>query len=152
MTEVKTIEALAAEVHGIYCVEYEKRFGKPYWTGADYSKLDEPTKDYDRAFVRWHLERIERLGKERAEQAEAQLSTAQQQVGALREREALFRQAVIDLEKSSEAIIAKCFQFREKEPELYGVIALHDELVGRLKTGALPTVDAPPQAAKPGEA
>ena len=51
-------EMLAAEIHAVYCRAYEKRFGKPYWTGGDYSKLDEPTKDYDRAFVDWHIARL----------------------------------------------------------------------------------------------
>lgn len=51
------IEVLAAEVHIIYCDQYKKNNGKPYRTNGDYSLLDEPTKDYDRAFVRWHLNR-----------------------------------------------------------------------------------------------
>lgn len=52
------IEALAAETHKIYCEAYEKRHGKPYWTNGDYSKLDEPTKEYDRFFVRWAIKRF----------------------------------------------------------------------------------------------
>jgi hypothetical protein len=51
------IERLAEEVHQVYCEQYEKKHGKPYWTGGDYSKLDEVTKDFDRAIVRWHLSR-----------------------------------------------------------------------------------------------
>lgn len=59
--KAEEIEVLAAEVHGVYCKQYEKNFGKPYRTGGDYSILEEPVKDYDRAFVRWHLERIASL-------------------------------------------------------------------------------------------
>lgn len=58
------IESLAAEIHGVYCRQYEKNHGKPYRTNGDYSQLDEPTKDYDRAFIRWHLARLEELEKE----------------------------------------------------------------------------------------
>ena len=55
MTEwTEADEALAADVHRVYCRQYEKRFGKPYWTDGDFAKLDEPTKEYDRAFVKWH--------------------------------------------------------------------------------------------------
>lgn len=56
--EAIDIEALAAETHKIYCEAYEKRFGKPFWTNGDYSKLDEPTKEYDRHFVRWAIKRF----------------------------------------------------------------------------------------------
>lgn len=63
-------EELAAEVHRVYCAQYEKNFGKPYRTGGDYSKLDESTKDYDRAFVRWHQEKIAALSAERDSFAE----------------------------------------------------------------------------------
>jgi hypothetical protein len=49
------IEVLSAEIHKCYCRAYEKRYGKPYWTNGDYSKLDEPTKDYDREMARWHI-------------------------------------------------------------------------------------------------
>ena len=52
------IEALAAETHQIYCQAYKERFGKEYWTGGDYSKLDEPTKEYDRLFVKWAISRF----------------------------------------------------------------------------------------------
>ena len=50
------IEALSAEIHKCYCRAYERRFGKPYWTGGDYSKLEEVTKDYDREMARWVME------------------------------------------------------------------------------------------------
>ena len=44
----ETKEELSAKIHKIYCVQYEKDNGKPYWTNGDYSKLDEKTKQYDR--------------------------------------------------------------------------------------------------------
>ena len=52
------IEKVSAEIHKCYCRAYEKMFGNPYHTEGDYSKLDEPTKDYDREMARWHLEQI----------------------------------------------------------------------------------------------
>lgn len=61
MTEQEKIEKLACEVHKVYCKAYSKRFGKAYFTKGDYSKLDEGTKNYDRAFVRWHLSKIQPL-------------------------------------------------------------------------------------------
>ena len=58
--ENKTVpmEMLAEEVHKDYCRDYEMRNGKPYWTGGDYSKLDEATKDIDRVTVRAVLDAI----------------------------------------------------------------------------------------------
>lgn len=49
------VERISAEIHKCYCRAYENTFGKPYWTNGDYSKLDEPTKDYDRIIARWHI-------------------------------------------------------------------------------------------------
>lgn len=46
------IEKLAEAVHKAYCAQRIKEGKEPYWTGGDYSKLDEATKDYDRATVR----------------------------------------------------------------------------------------------------
>jgi len=46
------IEALAAAVHRAYCENYEARKGEPYWTGGDYERLDDETKEIDRATVR----------------------------------------------------------------------------------------------------
>ena len=60
-------EELAAEVHNVYCKAYERRFGKPYWTNGDYSKLDKETQDYDRAFVLWHKLYSGKLRKELSE-------------------------------------------------------------------------------------
>lgn len=48
----QVIELLAEAVHKAYCAERIRQGKKPYWTDGDYSKLDEPTKDYDRATVR----------------------------------------------------------------------------------------------------
>ena len=44
-------EKLAEKVHKVYCKQYLKDNGKPYWTEGDYSKLDEKTKQYDRNIV-----------------------------------------------------------------------------------------------------
>ena len=53
--EEKEVEIISAEIHKCYCRAYERRFGKPYWTNGDYSKLDEPTKNYDREMAIWHI-------------------------------------------------------------------------------------------------
>ena len=45
-------EELCAVVHKAYCDERLKQDKTPYWTGGDYNKLDEPTKDFDRVTVR----------------------------------------------------------------------------------------------------
>lgn len=58
MTKDDQIERLSAEIHKCYCRAYDKRFGNPYWTKGDYSKLEEATKDYDREMARWHLEQL----------------------------------------------------------------------------------------------
>jgi len=46
------VEKCAEAVHKAYCKRHEKREGRPYWTGGDYSKLDEDMKDVDRDTVR----------------------------------------------------------------------------------------------------
>lgn len=46
------IEPICETVHQAYCNERIRQGKEPYWTNGDYSKLDEPTKDYDRATVR----------------------------------------------------------------------------------------------------
>ncbi|KKN78827.1 hypothetical protein LCGC14_0345990 [marine sediment metagenome] len=58
--EAKTeeIERISEVVHKAYCKQYEIKHGKPYWTNGDYSLLDEPTKEFDRATVRAVLEAI----------------------------------------------------------------------------------------------
>jgi len=53
------IEVLSEAVHKAYCADYLKRKGRCYWTGGDYSKLDEETKEIDRATVRAVLAAIE---------------------------------------------------------------------------------------------
>jgi hypothetical protein len=75
MDELEEIESVSAEIHKCYCRAYERRFGKPYWTNGDYSKLDEETKNYDREMARWHLEqiRVERSPLREAEEAMKEL-------------------------------------------------------------------------------
>jgi hypothetical protein len=46
------IERLAEVVHKAYCEQYKKKHGLEYWTGGDYSLLDEETKEFDRVTVR----------------------------------------------------------------------------------------------------
>lgn len=52
MKDNNYIEELSCAVHRAYCKQYLKREGKQYWTGGDYSMLDEETKDIDRATVK----------------------------------------------------------------------------------------------------
>lgn len=72
---MKSREELSAEIHKCYCRAYERRFGKPYWTNGNYSKLDESTKDYDREMADWHLNEQAELRSELAESLD--LNTAQ---------------------------------------------------------------------------
>ena len=57
----KAIEEIAEAVHKAYCAERIRQGKEPYWTGGDYSKLDEPTKDYDRATVRAVLAELQTM-------------------------------------------------------------------------------------------
>lgn len=52
------IETICKAVHKAYCEERIRQKKEPYWTGGDYSKLDEATKDYDRAIVRAVLQAV----------------------------------------------------------------------------------------------
>lgn len=52
-TQADTLEVLSAVIHQIYCDQYLKDHQVPYWTGGDYSKLDEKTKEYDRNIARF---------------------------------------------------------------------------------------------------
>lgn len=61
MSELSERERISSEIHKCYCRAYERRFCKPYWTNGDYSKLDEPTKDYDREMADWHLAEVKRI-------------------------------------------------------------------------------------------
>lgn len=56
--EDERMEELSAEIHTLYCKQYEKDNGKPYWTNGDYTLLDERTKEYDRNIARWYLSRV----------------------------------------------------------------------------------------------
>lgn len=49
----ESMEELSERIHHLYCEQYEKDNGKPYWTNGDYSKLDERTKEYDRNIARF---------------------------------------------------------------------------------------------------
>jgi hypothetical protein len=44
-------ERFASAVHEAYCESYQEREGKPYWTGGDYTRLDERAKEIDRRTV-----------------------------------------------------------------------------------------------------
>jgi len=46
------IEKRSKAVHQAYCKGYIAKHGKPYWTGGDYSRLDNETKEIDRCTVR----------------------------------------------------------------------------------------------------
>lgn len=62
MVTDKELEVIAMQVHQAYCVQYEVKHGKPYWTLGDYSKLDEETKEFDRATVRTVIGALKILG------------------------------------------------------------------------------------------
>lgn len=53
------IERISEAVHKSYCKQYKIKHGKEYWTGGDYSKLDEETKEFDRATVRAVIKALE---------------------------------------------------------------------------------------------
>lgn len=54
---LREIEELSVEIHKLYCVQFEKDHGKPYWTEGDYSKLEERVKEYDRNIARFIISR-----------------------------------------------------------------------------------------------
>ena len=56
--EQKHIELICEAVHKAYCDERLKQHRETYWTGGDYNKLDEATKDYDRETVKAVLKAI----------------------------------------------------------------------------------------------
>jgi len=60
------LELLSEKVHKVYCEQYLKDHGKPYWTDNDYSKLDDRTKEYDRAIVRFMESYADLVSRERA--------------------------------------------------------------------------------------
>ena len=49
--EYPDIEHLAQAVHGAYCDDYMAQKGEHYWTHGDYSRLDDKSKETDRATV-----------------------------------------------------------------------------------------------------
>lgn len=46
---------MAEEIHHLYCAQYLKDHGEPYWTNGDYALLNERTKEYDRNIARFLL-------------------------------------------------------------------------------------------------
>lgn len=121
-------EALAAEVHGVYCAQYEKNFGAPYWTGGDYAKLDEPVKAYDRALVAWHGRKLrEALG---ALEAQSEINLAQMK-GALLEVTAATKpvvEEVVRLRREVAAWREDCAREVENKEYYRGLV----ERIGRL--------------------
>lgn len=67
--EILDKETICAIVHKAYCDTRIKQGKEPYWTGGDYNKLDEATKDLDRATVDAVLKAIhfDRLGAQQQE-------------------------------------------------------------------------------------
>ena len=55
------IESLAEVVHKAYCEQIIKDGKEPYWTGGDYGKLNEATKEYDRVTVRAVLKSLSNI-------------------------------------------------------------------------------------------
>lgn len=64
-------EALSEKIHHLYCAQYEKDHGEPYWTNGDYSKLDERTKEYDRNIARFIHHQLQKARTEERERIEA---------------------------------------------------------------------------------
>lgn len=57
---IEETEALSEKIHHLYCAQYEKDHGEPYWTNGDYSKLDERTKEYDRNIARFIHQQLQK--------------------------------------------------------------------------------------------
>ena len=68
--EESELERLSRDIHYLYCTQYVKDHGEPYWTNGDYSKLDERTKEYDRNIARFILEDRGRFVEEMAKKVE----------------------------------------------------------------------------------
>ncbi len=66
------VETLSAEIHTLYCRQYEAEHGMPYWSMGDYAKLDERTKEYDRNIARFIIARCESAAREARERAIAE--------------------------------------------------------------------------------
>ena len=56
--EAEQLEFICEKVHQAYCVERIRQGKPPYWTGGDYSKLDDNAKELDRATVRAVIEAL----------------------------------------------------------------------------------------------
>lgn len=61
---IEETEALSEKIHHLYCAQYEKDHGEPYWTNGDYSKLDERTKEYDRNIARFIHHQLQKAREE----------------------------------------------------------------------------------------
>jgi hypothetical protein len=97
--EMDRREAMAHEVHIVYCMQYMLNEGKPYWTNGDYSRLENKVKDFDRALVAWHLTKVEALTHERDDTrsrllaANAALAASEQSLRESREQVARMMEA-----------------------------------------------------------
>ncbi len=70
---------------------------------------------------------------------ENEVESLKAQIERMTDREKRFREAVVELEISSEKVIQNAHQFRLKDDDLRKAISDHDDLVLRLKTGRIPT-------------
>lgn len=68
---IEETEALSEKIHHLYCAQYEKDHGEPYWTNGDYSKLDERTKEYDRNIARFINHQLQKAREELLEEMQA---------------------------------------------------------------------------------
>lgn len=71
-------EEMAEKVHKVYCEQYQKDKGEVYWTGGDYSLLDEKTKNYDRAIVVFLEEEIKLALQKRDEKLREKMKELKQ--------------------------------------------------------------------------
>lgn len=70
-TDWRELEQLSEKIHHLYCEQYIKDNGKPYWTNGDYSLLDERTKEYDRNIARFISQLLEAEKKRWREEVES---------------------------------------------------------------------------------
>ncbi len=71
------LEEISERIHKAYCKHYQQVKGESYWTGGDYSKLNEETKEYDRVIARLFISELERC-RARIEQLETDLEEMHQ--------------------------------------------------------------------------
>lgn len=53
------VEELAEQIHQVYCRYKKEVHGEDYWTGGDYSKLEDQWKEADRYMARFVIEQVE---------------------------------------------------------------------------------------------